>query len=240
MRRDAGRRKPGFGNILPAGGQTGSARASSTQPRLDMQTSALALVIALAAPVDTVRAAPDSARVASPVDVAVTIPARLALPVSLELEPDTVPRRRRKSIEVSEWYERRLRIHRYGAYATIPLFIYQAAAGNELYHKGSAADGWARNGHRVGATAVATVFGVNTVTGLWNLWDSRAVEQGRTRRTIHALLMLASDAGFAYAGIKLSEDAEQSAAARRRHRNTAYASMGVAVTGAGMMLLWRD
>ena len=84
------------------------------------------------------------------------------------------------------------------------------------------------------------MFGVNTVTGLWNLWDSRAVPQGRTRRTIHALLMLASDAGFAYAGIKLSEDAEQSADARRKHRNTAYASMGVAVTGAGMMLLWRD
>jgi hypothetical protein len=52
--------------------------------------------------------------------------------------------------------------------------------------------------------------------------------------------MLASDAGFAYAGIKLSEDAEESLDARRRHRNTAYASMGVAVTGAGMMLLWRD
>jgi hypothetical protein len=164
----------------------------------------------------------------------------LELPVSLQLEADTTPRRRRKSVEVSEWYERRLRIHRYGAYATIPLFVFQAAAGNELYQKGSGADSWARNGHRVGAASLATVFGVNTVTGLWNLWDSRTVPQGRTRRTIHTLLMLASDAGFAYAGIKLSEDAEESADARRKHRNTAYASMGVAVTGAGMMLLWRD
>jgi hypothetical protein len=172
--------------------------------------------------------------------VAATIASRLELPVSLRLEPDTVPRRRRKAIEVSEWYERRLRIHRYGAYATLPLFVFQAAAGNELYQKGSGAPGWARNGHRVGATALATVFTVNTVTGLWNLWDSRAVPQGRTRRAIHTVLMLASDAGFAYAGIKLSEDAEQSAEARRKHRNTAYASMGVAVTGAGMMLLWRD
>ena len=197
-----------------------------------MLTPALALLITLAGPADTVRAVPDSAPT--------TIPSRLELPVSLQLEADTTPRPRRKSIEVSEWYERRLRIHRYGAYATIPLFVYQAAAGNELYQKGSGADGWAKNGHRVGAAAVATVFGVNTVTGLWNLWDSRAVPQGRTRRTIHALLMLASDAGFAYAGIKLSEDAEQSADARRRHRNTAFASMGVAVTGAGMMLLWRD
>jgi hypothetical protein len=197
-----------------------------------MLTPALSLLLTLAGPVDTVRALPDSAPT--------TIPSRLELPVSLRLEADTTPRRRRKSIEVSEWYERRLRIHRYGAYATIPLFVFQAAAGNELYQKGSGADSWARNGHRVGAASLATVFGVNTVTGLWNLWDSRAVPQGRTRRTLHTLLMLASDAGFAYAGIKLSEDAEESADARRRHRNTAFASMGVAVTGAGMMLLWRD
>jgi hypothetical protein len=204
-----------------------------------MHTHALALLLALAGPADTVRLAPDSMGASSD-SVSLSIPSRLVLPVSLQIESDTTPRRRRKSIEVSEWYERRLRIHRYGAYATIPLFVFQAAAGNELYNKGSGADGWARNGHRVGATALATVFGVNTVTGLWNLWDSRAVEQGRTRRAIHTLLMLASDAGFAYAGIKLSEDAEESADARRRHRNLAYTSMGVAITGAGMMVLWRD
>ena len=200
-----------------------------------MITPALAFLIALAGTADTVRVAPVVAD-----SVPTTLTSRLELPVSLQLEADTTPRRRRKSIEVSDWYERRLRIHRYGAYATLPLFVFQAAAGNELYHKGSGADGWARNGHRVGATALATVFSVNTVTGLWNLWDSRAAPQGRTRRTVHTLLMLASDAGFAYAGIKLSEDAEQSAEARRKHRNTAYASMGIAVTGAGMMLLWRD
>jgi len=197
-----------------------------------MLTPALAFLIALTGPADTARVVPDS--------VPVTIPSRLVLPVSLQLEADTTPRRRRKAIEVSDWYERRLRIHRYGAYATIPLFVFQAAAGNELYQKGSGADSWAKNGHRIGATGLATVFGVNTVTGLWNLWDSRSAPQGRTRRTIHTLLMLASDAGFAYAGIKLSEDAEESADARRKHRNMAYASMGVAVTGAGMMLLWRD
>ena len=204
-----------------------------------MHTPALALLLALAGPADTVRFAPDSVSTIAD-SVTVSIASRLELPISLQIESDTTPRRRRKSIEVSEWYNRRLRIHRYGAYAMVPLFVFQAAAGNELYHKGSGADAWARNGHRAGATALATVFGVNTVTGLWNLWDSRAVEQGRTRRTIHTLLMLASDAGFAYAGIKLSEDAEQSADARRKHRNMAYTSMGVAITGAGMMVLWRD
>jgi hypothetical protein len=92
----------------------------------------------------------------------------------------------------------------------------------------------------VGATALAAVFTVNTVTGVWNLWDSRSVSQGRTRRTIHTILMLASDAGFTYTGIKLSNDAENSLAKRRQHRNLAYASMGVAIAGSGMMLIWRD
>ena len=207
-----------------------------------MFTPALALLITLAGPSDTARVITDSARVLPDSVTAsiLSIPSRLELPISLQIEADTTPRRRRKSVEVSEWYERRLRIHRYGAYATIPLFVFQAAAGNELFQKGSGAAGWARNGHQAGATALATVFSINTVTGLWNLWDSRSAPQGRTRRTIHTLLMLASDAGFAYAGIKLSEDAEQSLDARRKHRNTAYASMAVAVTGSGMMLLWRD
>jgi hypothetical protein len=197
-----------------------------------MFTPALSLLITLAGPVDTVRLVPDSAPT--------TISSRLELPVSLQLEADTTPRRRRKSVEVSEWYERRLRIHRYGAYATIPLFVFQAGRRKRAVPEGERCGLVGQERASVGAASLATVFGVNTVTGLWNLWDSRTVPQGRTRRTIHTLLMLASDAGFAYAGIKLSEDAEESADARRKHRNTAYASMGVAVTGAGMMLLWRD
>jgi hypothetical protein len=91
----------------------------------------------------------------------------------------------------------------------------------------------------VGATGLATVFTLNTVTGLWNLWDSRTVPQGRTKRTIHALLMLASDAGFTYAGVRLSQQAENSADKRRQHRNLAIASMGTALAGAGMMVIWR-
>lgn len=154
-------------------------------------------------------------------------------------ESDTVPRRRR-SVEVSEWYERRLRLHRYGAYTVIPLFTFQAIAGNQVYQKGDGAPGWARTGHRAGAGALAAVFTLNTVTGLWNLWEARAVEQGRTRRTVHALLMLASDAGFTYAGARLSEQAETDASKRDLHRKFAYASMATALTGAGVMVFGRD
>ena len=150
----------------------------------------------------------------------------------------TTGRPRPKAIEYSDWYGRRLEIHKIGSYAMLPLFGTEYYLGERLIE--GRASGNEKSLHTGVATAIGGLFAVNTVTGAWNLWDSRTVPQGRTRRTIHTLLMLASDAGFAYAGIKLSEDAEESADARRKHRNTAYASMGVAVTGAGMMLLWRD
>jgi len=211
----------------------------------------VALLIALAGPADTTRLLPDSLPVLDtlpvlpiqPVEDSLSerIPSRLVLPISLQLQPDTTaPRKRRKSIQVSDWYERRLRIHRYLAYTTIPLYAFQAIAGNQLFQESSGAPEWAKTGHRVGATALAAVFTVNTVTGLWNLWDSRSAPQGRTRRTIHTILMLASDAGFTYTGIKLSNEAENSLEKRKQHRNLAYASMGVAIAGSGMMLIWRD
>ncbi|MDB4881569.1 MAG: hypothetical protein JWL95_335, partial [Gemmatimonadetes bacterium] len=199
-----------------------------------MHASAFALLIALVAPAG----AADTGRVAFE-PLAVELPSRLVLPISLQLVEDTTPRRRRKAVEVSEWYERRLRIHRYGAYTMIPLFTFQAIAGNQLYNKSSGAPGWAKTGHRYGATGLATVFGVNTVTGLWNLWDSRAVPQGRGRRTLHTLLMLASDAGFTYAGVRLADQAENSAEKRRQHRTWAYGSMATAIAGSGVMVLWR-
>jgi hypothetical protein len=216
-----------------------------------MHVPALALILALAAPADTARVPMDRAAVdtASVGALSMTLeprlerpaslelPTRLTFPTSLAVAEDTTPRRRRKAVEVSEWYERRLRIHRYGAYTMIPLFALQAYAGNQLYEHG-ATSGW-KGTHQFGATALATVFTINTVTGVWNLWDSRSAPQGRTKRYLHALLMLASDAGFTYAGVKLSNDAENSSDARRKHRNFAYASMGTALVGSGIMVIWR-
>ena len=190
----------------------------------------LALLLALAAPVDTTpMAVRDS--VAGPV---------MASLASGVLAPDDTVRRRRKSIEVSEWYERRLRVHRYGSYAIYPLFALQAVAGSQIFPDPQNAPGWAKTSHRIGASGLATVFTLNTVTGLWNLWDSREVPQGRARRTVHALLMLASDAGFTYAGVRLSEQAETSVDKRREHRKWAYGSMATALTGVGVMTFWKE
>ncbi len=166
-------------------------------------------------------------------------PVRAALVAAMRAPEDTV-RPRRRSVEVGEWYNRRLTIHRYGSYAMYPLFALQAIAGNQVYKDPRGAPDWAKTGHRIGATGLATVFTLNTVTGLWNLWESREVEQDRTRRTIHTLLMLAADAGFTYAGVRLSEQAEGDSDKRELHRAFAYGSMATALAGVSVMVLWKE
>jgi hypothetical protein len=148
------------------------------------------------------------------------------------------PRPRPRAVEVSEWYSRRLTIHRYAAYSILPVFGTQYLAGRELWANGTEAASWAKTTHRIGATTLAGLFTVNTVTGLWNLWDSRAAPQGRALRYTHALLMLTADAGFTYAGAKLSEEAETSLDKRRLHRTIALSSMGVTIASGLMMKIW--
>ena len=72
--------------------------------------------------------------------------------VVIPTAPVDTPRTRPKVIEVSDWYGRRLTIHRWVAYATIPVFAVQWAAGDRLYKHGADAPTWAKTTHRVGAT----------------------------------------------------------------------------------------
>ena len=143
--------------------------------------------------------------------------------------PADTPHTRPRVIEVSDWYARRLTIHRWVAYATIPVFAAQWAAGKQLYDKSRDAPTWAKTTHRVGATMLAGMFTINTVTGAWNWWDSRSLAKGRAVRTIHALSMLTADAAFTYAGAKLSNEAETSQDKRRLHRTIALSAMGLTV-----------
>jgi hypothetical protein len=162
-------------------------------------------------------------------------PPRIPLTVALD-----TPRVRPRAVEVGDWYNRRLTIHRYLSYSVVPIFAAQWVAGNQIYVKGREAPDWAKTTHRAGATALAGIFTVNTVTGAWNLWDSRSAPQGRTLRMVHAISMLASDAGFTYAGVKLSKDAETDFDKRRLHRTIALSSMAVAVaSGVAMKILNR-
>jgi hypothetical protein len=117
---------------------------------------------------------------------------------------DTV--RRPVAIEYSDWYGRRLTIHRVGSYAMLPLFAGTYLLGDRLLDPGSDPS-WVRSAHGTAAFGTAVLFGTNTVTGAWNLWDARRDPAGRTRRTIHSVLLLVADAGFVYTG-SLAEDAE--------------------------------
>ena len=164
--------------------------------------------------------------------VALAIAAQVAAAAPVDTPP---PRPRPQAVEVSEWYARRLTLHRRLSYATVPLFAFQYMAGREIWEKGAGAPGWARNGHRVGATAIAGVFAANVVTGVWNYMDSRGVEEGRTLRTLHGLSMLGATAGFTWAGAVLSEQAETDIDKRRLHRTVALTSIGITVTSGVLM-----
>jgi hypothetical protein len=201
------------------------------------------------APLDTTPlfARPSVADTAASDSTAHSLGSHAVTPVSVMLAPslldqrlasaDTVHKRRR-AVVMSDAAILRLRIHRYASYTVIPLFALQSIAGNQLLQAdngGVARPGWAQGAHSFGAAAIGTVFAVNTVTGVWALYDARTNDQGRALRWAHSLLMLASDAGFTWTGIKLADDAKRSSSSRDQHRNLAYASMGTALGGYGIM-----
>lgn len=162
------------------------------------------------------------------------------VPVGVAAPADTAPqgRHRPRAIELSDAYETRLKIHRIASYATIPLFVTQYIAGTNLYNadaSGAPRPAWASSIHRPIAYALGGLFAVNSVTGAMNWWETRHQSQGRTWRTIHAALMLASDAGFAYTGT-LGTRARGSYVERDHHRNWAITSSLVALTSYAMML----
>lgn len=177
-------------------------------------------------------------------DTVAAPPGPLAVAPFERWEPDLrsadTTTRRPRAIEHSDFYYVRLGIHRYASYAIVPTFITEYALGQSLYNHPPGSSG-TRTAHSIVAVGLVSLFGVNTVTGVWNLWDSRHDTPGRARRYIHAALMLTSDAGFvaatAVAPGRRQVVADPSRA--RLHRALALSSMGLALGGYGMMLIWK-
>ena len=148
--------------------------------------------------------------------------------------------RRPRAIEYSDFYGVRLEIHKAASYATLPLVVGEFFLGQSLYNHppGTSAT---LTAHQVTALGLAGLFGVNTVTGAWNLWDSRHDPNDKTRRYIHAALMFISDAGFVAAGASAPGQRRvlSDPSAATTHRTIALTSMGVALVGYGMMLIWK-
>lgn len=157
--------------------------------------------------------------------------------------PDTV-RVRRKAVQLSEAYEFRAKVHKLASFAILPMFVAEYASGDQILKKGSdAAPAWARAYHGFGAGAIAALFGVNTLTGTLNWYETRDQTDGRAWRTAHSMLMLLADAGFVATGAMAPDDegargnpAGRATDQRKKHRNMAVASMSVAAVSYVMML----
>lgn len=152
--------------------------------------------------------------------------------VAASVEQDA---QRPMAFEYSNAYNTRRKIHMLASWATIPLFVGQYMAGEKLFDDAdnSAAKSW-HGGLTIG---IASLFAVNTVTGVWNLWEARKDPNGRTRRLVHGLMMLGADVGFAATGA-LAPDGDDDAS-RSTHRNVAITSMGISVASYVYMLVTR-
>lgn len=146
---------------------------------------------------------------------------------------------RPRAVQLSSGYETRLKIHRIASWATVPLFATEYILGEKLYD-GDYSDG-VKSAHSAFAAGIAVLFGVNTVTGVWNLWEGRQKTEGRTRRWVHGLLMIGADAGFVATGMLAPGDDDEGGDGGNRstHRTVAITSMGVAAASYVYMLLTR-
>jgi hypothetical protein len=143
------------------------------------------------------------------------------------------------AVDYSEAYKVRARIHKYASFATLPVFAAMFYVGQDLYsHPG---DDSKKGLHSGLAATTGVLFGVNTITGAWNLWEGRKDPSHKGRRMLHGLLMMAADAGFAATGM-LAPDTEDGGGSanlsndRSRHRDFALTSMGVATVSYLIML----
>jgi hypothetical protein len=155
----------------------------------------------------------------------------------LEQDPQPV---HAAAVEHSDAYERRKKIHKIASFATLPLFATELVLGQSLYNNPST--GGKKAAHIIVGTGIIGLFGVNTVTGAWNMFgEDRKDPSGRMLRLVHGLLMLASDAGFVATSMTgpNSDSQRQALTYESRaamHRNLAIASIGVGTAGYLIML----
>lgn len=146
---------------------------------------------------------------------------------------------RPRAVQLSDGYYTRLKIHRYTSFAMVPVFVAQYSIGRRLYNQTGENESL-QGPHSLMAGALYSMFAVNSVTGAWNLWETRAQREGRTRRVLHSAMMLAAGAGFIATSMLAPDDDETAvdSGRRRAHRTVAIASMSTALVGNIMMLIW--
>ena len=75
-------------------------------------------------------------------------------------------------IEYSHAYQTRLKIHKIASFAILPLFATELILGQSLYDDGGSGK---KDAHVAVGVGIGTLFGINTVTGVWNLLESRKI-----------------------------------------------------------------
>jgi hypothetical protein len=140
-----------------------------------------------------------------------------------------------QAFDYSDAYRIRAKIHKASSLATLPLFAAEGIIGQSLY---SNPTGGKKDAHLAVAAGIGVLFGVNTVTGVWNLIEARKDPNHRKRRLLHGLLMLGADAGFVTTAA-LGPETEHGTveSSRSAHRAAAFTSIGLATTGYLVMLL---
>jgi hypothetical protein len=179
--------------------------------------------------------------------IAVLLMSTLALPAQAQDEaapPPATPAQDAGSappqlaIEYSDAYRMRANIHKVASLATLPLFAAEGILGQSLYDDPTSGK---KDAHLAVAAGIGALFAVNTVTGVWNLVDSRKDPAHRGRRLTHSLLMLASDAGFlATAAMGPEGEHGDGDGSRSAHRAMAFTSIGMATTAYLIMLFGGD
>ena len=137
----------------------------------------------------------------------------------------------------SNGYELRLKIHKYASVATLPLFGTELALGQSLYNTPDT--GAKKTAHAVVGAGIVGLFGVNTVTGVWNLWEGRHDTDGRKLKVLHSVLMLAADGGFVATEAtapSLHRGETVLTGNKSLHRDLAVASIGVGTVSYVLML----
>jgi hypothetical protein len=159
------------------------------------------------------------------------------------LAGDTVTRKRARprAIEYSDAYYTRLTIHHWASYAELPLFAAEYVLGQRLLTEertGFPSQGL-KTAHTTVALGLGALFTINTVTGGWNLWESRKNPADRTLRFLHSAAMLGADAGFAWSGAS-GGGAKHTLSGANQHRTIAISSMALATAGTAMMWFFHD
>jgi hypothetical protein len=156
-------------------------------------------------------------------------------------QADPAPQAHPAAITYSDAYQTRLKIHKYASFATLPLFAAEVALGESLYNNPTQS-GSNKALHGVVGAGIVGLFGVNTVTGVWNMWESRHDDSNNHKlKLAHGILMLVADAGFVATEATAPHTHDRLGnlnitTNKAAHRDIALGSVGIATVGYLMML----